>query len=66
MLNVNDWDPRFRYLQYEFFVPDIPERQLEDVEGDGWVVGRVEVADGDRGDHVSLSLRGPAARYVLS
>lgn len=46
-------------------MPDIPERQLEDVEGDGWVVGRVEVADGDRGDHVSLSLRGPAARYVV-
>uniref|UniRef100_A0A1B6EHK3 Cadherin domain-containing protein n=2 Tax=Cuerna arida TaxID=1464854 RepID=A0A1B6EHK3_9HEMI len=62
VLNVNDWDPRFRYLQYEFFVPDMPEGQLDTVEGEGLVVGRVEVADGDRGDHVSLSLRGPSAR----
>lgn len=21
VLNINDWDPRFRYPQYEFFVP---------------------------------------------
>ncbi|KAG8264736.1 hypothetical protein J6590_004757 [Homalodisca vitripennis] len=62
VLNVNDWDPRFRYLQYEFFVPDMPEGQLDSVEGEGLVVGRVEVADGDRGDHVSLTLRGPSAR----
>lgn len=62
VINVNDWDPRFRYPQYEFFVPDFsPEVELTD--GEGLVVGKVEAADGDKGDHVTLSLRGPAARY---
>ncbi|XKL64605.1 hypothetical protein PGB90_004691 [Kerria lacca] len=54
VLNVNDWDPRFRYPQYEFFIPDVPPHQLVP----GTVIGRVEAADGDRGDRVTLSLRG--------
>ncbi|XP_069687408.1 protocadherin-15 [Periplaneta americana] len=55
VLNVNDWDPRFRYPQYEFFVsnPGVSP---------GDIVGRVEAADGDRGDFITLTLRGPAAR----
>lgn len=44
-------------------MPELPEGSL-DRNGQGWVVGRVEVADGDRGDHVTLSLRGPSARLV--
>ncbi|XP_067014510.2 protocadherin beta-6 isoform X2 [Anabrus simplex] len=55
VLNVNDWDPRFRYPQYEFYVNSPSIRP-------GDVVGRVEAADGDRGDYVTLSLRGPAAK----
>ncbi|PSN55988.1 hypothetical protein C0J52_02158 [Blattella germanica] len=55
VLNVNDWDPRFRYPQYEFFVSN-PGVSAGDV------VGRVEAADGDRGDFILLSLRGPGAR----
>ncbi|XP_021935515.1 protocadherin Fat 2 [Zootermopsis nevadensis] len=55
VLNVNDWDPRFRYPQYEFFVSN-PGVSAGDV------VGRVEAADGDRGDFITLSLRGPGAR----
>lgn len=51
---MNDWDPRFRYPQYDFFVS---EAGIEP----GAVVGRIEAADGDRGDYVSLELRGPAA-----
>ncbi|XP_039300671.1 cadherin-87A-like, partial [Nilaparvata lugens] len=66
VLNVNDWDPRFRYPQYEFFVPEIPRERgevREDEEGEaGLMVGKVEAADGDRGDFITLSLRGPAAR----
>ncbi|XP_063224193.1 protocadherin Fat 4 [Bacillus rossius redtenbacheri] len=54
VLNVNDWDPRFRYPQYEFFA--------EAGVAPGDVVGRVEAADGDRGDSVTISLAGPAAR----
>lgn len=55
VLNVNDWEPRFRYPQYEFFISN-PEVSPGDI------VGRVEAADGDRGDSVTLSLRGPGAR----
>lgn len=58
VLNVNDWDPRFRYPQYEFYVPDISLSQLLP----GTVIGKVEAADGDRGDRVSLALRGPEAK----
>lgn len=58
-MNVNDWDPRFRYPQYEFFIPDVPPDQLMP----GTVIGKVEAADGDRGDHITLSIRGPNARY---
>ncbi|XP_050523125.1 protocadherin Fat 4 [Daktulosphaira vitifoliae] len=58
VLNVNDWDPRFRYPQYEFFVPDISLSELLP----GTVIGKVEAADGDRGDRVSLALRGPESR----
>ncbi|XP_065202017.1 protocadherin beta-11 isoform X2 [Planococcus citri] len=58
VLNVNDWDPRFRYPQYEFFIPDVAPNQLTP----GTVIGKVEAADGDRGDHVTLSLRGPYSR----
>ena len=61
VLNVNDWDPRFRYPQYEFFIPDVAPNQLTP----GTVIGKVEAADGDRGDHVTLSLRGPYSRLVL-
>ncbi|XP_001942850.2 protocadherin Fat 4 [Acyrthosiphon pisum] len=58
VLNVNDWDPRFRYPQYEFYVPDISLSQLLP----GTVIGKVEAADGDRGDRVTLALRGPESR----
>ncbi|XP_073972027.1 protocadherin Fat 4-like Cad96Ca [Rhodnius prolixus] len=59
VLNVNDWDPRFRFPQYEFFVSEIP---ANDNLGDGVAVGMVEAADGDRGDKITLSLQGTAAR----
>lgn len=61
VLNVNDWDPRFRFPQYEFFVPELgnPNDLLP---GETIPVGMVEAADGDRGDKVTLSLQGPQAR----
>lgn len=62
VLNVNDWDPRFRFPQYEFFVSEIP---ANDNLGDGVAVGMVEAADGDRGDKITLSLQGTAARLVF-
>ncbi|KAL1140379.1 hypothetical protein AAG570_000311 [Ranatra chinensis] len=60
VLNVNDWDPRFRFPQYEFFVSELGAAGAGRV-GEV-VVGRVEAADGDRGDHITLSLQGPASR----
>ncbi|XP_065333277.1 cadherin EGF LAG seven-pass G-type receptor 1 isoform X1 [Cloeon dipterum] len=56
VLNVNDWDPRFRYPQYDF---RISGRQLPVTNA---LVGTLEVADGDLGDKISLELRGPSAR----
>lgn len=63
VLNVNDWDPRFRFPQYEFFVPELAAGPNSNPVG--LVVGKVEAADGDRGDHISLELRGAGAKYVL-
>ncbi|CAH2990393.1 unnamed protein product [Chilo suppressalis] len=56
VLNVNEWEPRFRYPQYEFHVDG------EAGEGGGRLpVGRLDVYDGDRPDTVALTLRGPDA-----
>jgi len=55
LLNINDWDPRFKYPQYEFSVN--AEEAFK-----GHLVGKLEVHDGDTGDSVSLYLRGPYAR----
>nr|XP_045622180.1 protocadherin-16-like [Procambarus clarkii] len=55
VLNVNDWDPRFRFPQYEFFVTSTTLRP-----GDG--IGNVEVADGDRGDQITLTVMGQDAK----
>ncbi|XP_020288137.1 protocadherin gamma-A1 isoform X2 [Pseudomyrmex gracilis] len=52
--NVNDWEPRFSHSSYDFPVHSARE---------GSVVGQVVVYDGDRGDNVSLSLRGRDARF---
>ena len=55
LLNINDWDPRFKYPQYEFFVKE------SDMFG-GYVIGKMEVHDGDKGDTVTLDIKGPYAR----
>ncbi|XP_059090109.1 protocadherin beta-12-like [Tigriopus californicus] len=55
VLNINDWDPRFKYPQYEFFV------SREDA-FPGFILGRLEAHDGDKGDKVTLELKGPHAR----
>ncbi|CAB4054632.1 unnamed protein product [Lepeophtheirus salmonis] len=55
LLNINDWDPRFRYPQYEFFVP-------AGNDFNGYNVGVLDVHDGDKGDYVSLEVKGPYAR----
>ncbi|XP_020711397.2 protocadherin Fat 4 [Athalia rosae] len=51
--DVNEWEPRFRHPRYELHARTLRQ---------GSIVGRLEAADGDRGDRVTLSLRGPDAR----
>lgn len=46
--DVNEWEPRFRYPQYEFFVSSQPNE----------LVGRIEAADGDKSDKLHLTLVG--------
>ncbi|KAL0849687.1 hypothetical protein ABMA28_011653 [Loxostege sticticalis] len=61
VLNVNEWEPRFRYPQYEFRVEAEPEEMGEE----GLLpVGRLDVFDGDKPDTVALSLRGPDASML--
>lgn len=55
LTDVNEWEPRFRYPQYEFFAAGVPDE----------LVGRVEAADGDRGDAPTLSLAGANASLFL-
>ena len=55
VLNVNDWDPRFRYPSFDFTASSSARS--------GDVVGRLTVYDGDRGDRVSLGLMGQDARW---
>ena len=55
VLNINDWDPRFRYPQYEFYVGS------EDAKA-GQEVGALEVFDGDKDDEISLEISGQHAR----
>jgi hypothetical protein len=59
VLNVNDWDPRFRHAQYEFYVTEPPRGSLLPPAAP---IGQIQVFDGDRGDRVELELAGPDAR----
>ncbi|XP_056632949.1 cadherin EGF LAG seven-pass G-type receptor 2-like [Diorhabda sublineata] len=55
--NVNEWEPRFRYPHYEFFITGQPDELL----------GRIEAADGDKNDKLSLTLSGSnASMFTIS
>ncbi|XP_022248169.1 protocadherin Fat 4-like [Limulus polyphemus] len=55
VMNVNDNDPVFMESQYTFLVKDSEIRI-------GTLVGKVEVRDGDIGDTVDLSIKGPFSK----
>ena len=55
VINLNDWDPRFKYPQYEFYVGKTSSSE-------GHIVGVVDVFDGDIDDEISLELSGHSAR----
>lgn len=56
--NVNEWEPRFRYPQYEFF---IGSRSTDHI-------GKIEAADGDKNEKLKLTLSGLNASlfYITS
>lgn len=57
VINVNDWDPRFREPFYRFRLP------LNQTYHIPMEVGRVEAADGDVDDKINFSLRGTHSDY---
>lgn len=57
VLNVNEWEPRFRHPQYEFRVQGAAPGRAALLP-----VGTLEVFDGDRGDYVTLGVRGADAK----
>ncbi|XP_030374147.1 protocadherin Fat 1 [Scaptodrosophila lebanonensis] len=60
VIDVNDWEPRFRETHYEFVVPKKLVQSPTDT-FEGVMIGKVEAADGDRNDKLELSLRGQHA-----
>ncbi|KAL3281094.1 hypothetical protein HHI36_004318 [Cryptolaemus montrouzieri] len=46
--DVNEWEPRFRYPHYEFYASGAPNELL----------GKIEAADGDKNDKITLTLVG--------
>ncbi|XP_043863608.1 protocadherin Fat 1 isoform X4 [Drosophila mojavensis] len=60
VIDVNDWEPRFRETHYEFVVPKSSLQSRTD-SFEGVLIGKVEAADGDRNDKLELSLRGQHA-----
>lgn len=56
VLNVNDWDPRFRESHYRFRLPS--KASMNDTYSIPMAVGRVEAADGDANDKINFNLRG--------
>ncbi|XP_026466769.1 protein dachsous-like [Ctenocephalides felis] len=58
VVNVNDWEPRFRRAHYEFAAPGLPGSKGTPTTSAGLLLGRLEAADGDRGDVLTLTLRG--------
>lgn len=59
VLDINDWEPRFRQNNYDFIIP-----KAIDV-SQPFPLGKLEAADGDRYDKVSFDLRGSYAEHFL-
>ena len=55
VINVNDWNPTFKYPEYSFFVS-------EKSAVDGAKIGHLEVNDGDKDDRISLDIKGDMSK----
>lgn len=61
VLNVNEWDPRFRQPFYRF---QFPSRDVNNVSVP-MALGKIEAADGDRGENINFNLRGQYASHFV-
>lgn len=57
VLDVNDWEPRFRENTYDFTIPKTVDVSRP------FALGKLEAADGDRFDKISLDLKGSYSEY---
>lgn len=60
VLDVNDWEPRFRQTHYEFIVPKEMATSKSGI-NEPLALGRLEAADGDRDDKLRFELKGQMA-----
>lgn len=60
VLDVNDWEPRFRHTHYEFIIPRDKMESEEPI-----ALGKLEAADGDRNDKVMINIKGHHASMFL-
>lgn len=60
VLDVNDWEPRFRQSHYEFIVPK-EMASSKSGHNEPLALGRLEAADGDRDDKLRFELKGQMA-----
>lgn len=59
VMDVNDWEPRFRQNHYDFVVPmQTPTETNEPIP-----LGKLEAADGDKNDRVNIIIRGAHSHY---
>lgn len=61
VLNVNEWDPRFRQPYYRF---RFPSKDVMNITGP-MALGKIEAADGDRGEAINFNLRGQYASHFV-
>lgn len=57
VLDVNDWEPRFRETTYDFSIPKTVDTARP------FPLGKLEAADGDRYDKINIDLTGSYADY---
>lgn len=60
VVDVNDWEPRFRQTHYEFIVPKEMATSKSGI-NEPLALGRLEAADGDRDDKLRFELKGQMA-----
>lgn len=59
VMDVNDWEPRFRQNHYDFSAPGVNDEAGEPP----IALGKIEAADGDKNDRVTITIRGANAQY---